>query len=288
VSLRAERQLGEIGIVPEASQVRNSLASQEFGADWTSPFQRRQVVLRVDLPPLLERRWRFGIEAAIERHSRVGVNATPALGAYEPTPLVLTDRIDRASVLARRPTALGFLGSEITVGGALDIVRSANAAATFAHLTMDLDIQRPIGHDRLVLRTIAGGVTGVTGMRVPVQYETWLGGPVTLPGQGYAALRGRSGVSQRVEWQHPVPGPTIPLGRYGRVPGEIKLAPFAVVAWTDGRTLSTTGLPRGVYPAVGLAGIGLFDLIRLDVARGLRDGRWLFSIDMTRDFWRIL
>jgi hypothetical protein len=45
---------------------------------------------------------------------------------------------------------------------------------------------------------------------------------------------------------------------------------------------------RGLHPAVGLGGIGLFDLLRVDVARGLRDGRWLFSIDASRDFWRIL
>jgi hypothetical protein len=121
-----------------------------------------------------------------------------------------------------------------------------------------------------------------------VQYETWLGGPVTLPGMGYAGVRGRSGVSQRLEWQHPVPGPSIPLGRYGRVPGEITLAPFAMLAWTDARTASATVLQRGWYPAVGIGGIGLFNLLRVDVARGLRDGRWMFSLDVTRDFWRIL
>jgi hypothetical protein len=34
--------------------------------------------------------------------------------------------------------------------------------------------------------------------------------------------------------------------------------------------------------------IGLFDLVRLDVARGLRDGRWLFSLDVTRTFWGVM
>jgi hypothetical protein len=43
-----------------------------------------------------------------------------------------------------------------------------------------------------------------------------------------------------------------------------------------------------VKPAVGLGAIGLFNLLRADVARGLRDGRWMFSVDVTRDFWRIL
>ena len=114
VSLRAERQLGEIGVVPEGSMARNTLASQEFGSDWTSPFQRRQLVLRADLPPILERRWRVSAEAAIERHSRVFVNASPANGVYQPTPLIATERLQRASLYARRATALGVFGTEIT------------------------------------------------------------------------------------------------------------------------------------------------------------------------------
>jgi hypothetical protein len=44
----------------------------------------------------------------------------------------------------------------------------------------------------------------------------------------------------------------------------------------------------GWYPAVGVGGLGLFELLRLDVARGLRDGRWTFSLDVSRDYWGIL
>ena len=288
VSVRAERQLGEIGIVPEGSMMRNSLAAQEFGADWTSPFQRRQLVLRADLAPLFDRRWRVSVEAATERHSGVTVHATPSIGAYEATPDVQRDRIERLSLIARRPTALSAFGSELTIGSSFDVLRSASAQSTFGRAILDVDVQRPIGKDRLVLRTIAGGTAAFSGSQIPLPYETWLGGPGTLPGMPYASVRGHVGISQRVEWQHGVPGPSIPLGRFGRVPGQITLAPYAVVAWTDGRTLAPTGITRGAYPAVGLAGIGLFNLLRVDVARGMRDGRWMFSIDLTRDFWRIL
>ncbi len=41
-------------------------------------------------------------------------------------------------------------------------------------------------------------------------------------------------------------------------------------------------------PSVGLGALSFFDLLRVDVARGLRDGRWTFSIDLSRDFWSIL
>jgi hypothetical protein len=285
VSLRAERQLGEIGVVSEGSVTRNSIASQEFGSDWTSPFQRQQVAARVDLPPVLGRRWRTAIEAAVERHSRAAVNATPARGVYEPVPIVAADYFSKLSLFVRRPTALGIFGTEIAMSASFDALRSRSTSNSLGRGTVDVDVQRPVGRDRLVLRTIASGVAGP---RVPQQYEVWLGGPVSAPGVGFHALRGRAGLSQRLEWQHPVAGPSIPLGRYGRVPGEITLAPFAVLAWTDAQTTSTRAVRRGLHPAIGVAGIGLFNLLRVDVARGLRDGRWMFSIDLTRDFWRIL
>ena len=40
--------------------------------------------------------------------------------------------------------------------------------------------------------------------------------------------------------------------------------------------------------ALGLGALTVFDVLRLDVARGLRDGRWTFSVDIGRDFWSVL
>jgi hypothetical protein len=39
---------------------------------------------------------------------------------------------------------------------------------------------------------------------------------------------------------------------------------------------------------VGLALQPFFDLVRLEVARGLRHGVWTFNVDISRDFWDIL
>ena len=285
LSVRAERQLGEIGAVPEVSVTRNSLAAQEFGSDWTSPFQRRQLAVRADLPPFFDRHWRVSVEAAVERHTRVAVNATPARGVFEPTPAIDAGEFRRATVHVRRPTALALWGSELALTLSADAIRAQAAGTTFGRAVLDLDVQRPVGRDRLVLRTISAGAIG---RRVPVQYEAWFGGPVTLPGARFHAVRGRFGVSQRIEWQRAVPGPSIPLGRYGRAPGQIVLAPFVVLGYTDASTNSSRSVARGVHPAIGVAGIGLFDLLRIDVARGLRDRRWMFSIDVAREFWRIM
>lgn len=286
LSLRAERQLGEIGVVPEGSITKNSIAAQEFGSDWTSPFERRMVALRLDLPPLLDGRWRTALEVGVERHAASVVRGTPSTGRYEAAPLVVDGEFTRASLIVRRPTALGWFGTEVAVHGVIDAIHLRASTVDLGRATLDLDVQRPVGRDRLVLRTIASGATGSL---LPPQYETWLGGPITAPGMGFHALRGRAGVSQRIEWQHGIPGPSIPLGRYGKVPAQIVLAPFATIAWTDGRSRQAqAGAPRGWYPSLGLAGIGLFNLLRADVARGLRDGRWTFSVDVSREFWRIL
>jgi hypothetical protein len=37
----------------------------------------------------------------------------------------------------------------------------------------------------------------------------------------------------------------------------------------------------GVYPSIGLAVEVFFDLIRIESARGLRDGRWTLSVDLS-------
>ncbi len=54
--------------------------------------------------------------------------------------------------------------------------------------------------------------------------------------------------------------------------------------------MSAAGLwHSGIYPAVGVGTLLLFDLIRVDVARGLRSpGITTFSIDATRAFWSVM
>jgi hypothetical protein len=49
-----------------------------------------------------------------------------------------------------------------------------------------------------------------------------------------------------------------------------------------------TAPARGWYPAVGAGLFVLFDALRFDVGRGLRHGRWTFSLDVTRELWGIL
>ena len=159
------------------------------------------------------------------------------------------------------------------------------------------------GAQRLTIRAVAAGTLGME------QHFAFFGGPVTAPGYDYHSLWSVAGASVRAEWRTPVPFSPFSLGRFGRVPSRGAIAPFANVVYLSISSncvelVSGSLLPDGVgdrpradgclsrvnaaYPSVGIGYLTPFDLIRFDVARGLRDGRWMFYVDVSREFWRIL
>ena len=111
-------------------------------------------------------------------------------------------------------------------------------------------------------------------------------GPVTAPGYDFHALRGRAGINQRIEWQRTLARIPVSLGRFGRSSVRLALAPWVQLTALDGRPDDNQS--RGVYPSVGVGAVSLFDMLRVDVGRGLRNGRWTFALDVTRDLWPIL
>jgi hypothetical protein len=150
-----------------------------------------------------------------------------------------------------------------------------------------------MGRQRFSAQTIFAWAGAAT-VFPPTQDLVYLGGPVTGPGYDFHQFASQTGVSQRFEVQTPVPFFSIPLGRYGKTPATVTLAPFANLIWIDRpyqvRLDRARGLTQqsGLHPSVGIGALSLFDLVRIDVARGLRGGRWTFSVDVARDFWRIL
>ena len=75
------------------------------------------------------------------------------------------------------------------------------------------------------------------------------------------------------------------LGRFGRVPAHGTFAPYVHADVINGFE-SHAG---GVYPSMGAGYLLPFDLVRIDVGRGLRaGGRWTFAVDIGRDLWSIL
>ena len=99
--------------------------------------------------------------------------------------------------------------------------------------------------------------------------------------------------TEHVELRLPAPFVPFSLGRFGRVPAQGSFAPFVHVIGATSDFVpclssSCQAFKGGFYPSVGAGFLTPFDLLRVDVARGLRHGRWTFSIDLSRQFWSIL
>src|SRR6185295_14032098 len=77
------------------------------------------------------------------------------------------------------------------------------------------------GRLSLVLRENAAAMFGDTTL---LQEGAYFGGPVSLPGYAQHQVAGKYGSATRIELQLPIPWVSIPLGRFGRLPGEAKLA----------------------------------------------------------------
>ncbi len=283
--LAAERLYRDVADDPETSLVRNTIAAQEFGSDYTDTYDARSISLAASVAGF---RWRPSFEVAYERQEPLIVNARPANGRFEATMPALSLHETRLTLGLNRPTTLTFGGYELGTQLSISAIRhrsSANMRGDLFRPSLILDVQKPFGSNRVLYRTLAVGI--FSNVAVPPQHLAYLGGPTSGPGYEFHEFVGRGGVSQRVEYRFPAPFFPIPLGRFGRAPGTITLAPFATTVWID-RPASFKAPRQGWYPSLGLGGLTVFDVLRFDVARGLRNGRWTFSVDVGRDFWSVL
>ncbi|HWL40144.1 MAG TPA: hypothetical protein VNO75_07880 [Gemmatimonadaceae bacterium] len=286
ITLSAERLYRDAGEEPETSLLRNTLAAQEFGSDYTDPYDVRRVGF---VATLARSGWRPSLAFGVERHGPLTVNARPASGRFEPTIPAIALRERRLTLALDRPTSLTFAGfelaSRIAVTGIGGVSSVAAERGDILRPSVMVDLQRPFATQRLVSHTIVAGV--LSGDSVAAQHYVFLGGPTTGPGYEFHEFVGRGGLSQRIEWRAPLPFFPVPLGRYGKAPGSITLAPFVTAVWVT-RAAGFRDARNGWYPALGIGALTLFESLRFDVARGLRGGRWTFSLDVGRDFWSVL
>ncbi|MEK6611602.1 MAG: hypothetical protein AABZ29_02315 [Gemmatimonadota bacterium] len=284
--LRALDDHADAGDEAEVSGVRNSLAAQEFGTDYTDPYRERVASFGAGRAVADGWRWSVALERRQER--ALAVHATPATGRYEPTIAAEALQGWRLGVGARRAAlTLGVATVDaqfavFTERIRLDAGARTGQAGWIGRASVGVEGSWPAWRGTLVARTIAGGVAG--GFSPPLQRLVRLGGPVTGPGFAYHQFAGRAALSQRVEWQRRVPFIPLSFGRFGKVPSTLTWATFATGLWID-----THGEPaQGWHAAMGIAAMALFDQLRVDVARGVRDGRWTFGVDFARSLWPIL
>ncbi len=296
-SISAYDEHHDAGDEMETSLTRNSLAAQEFGSDYTDPFGARGYSVVVRGAPGIG--WAPLLELAIATHNPLSVNARPSSGTYEGTIAALKGRERRLTIGIERPTRLTLYGWEASARAeiaALGFRRAGTARyESFSRWSARANLEKPLGKNRIISRSLVASIAG--GDSIPLQRLVFLGGPTTGPGYDFHQFAARAGGSQRLELRAPAPFPSFSLGRYGRTPASLTLAPYVNAIWVTRSTAVRAGIeppfassntPNGWFPSVGLGALTLFDLLRFDVARGLRNGRWTFSVDVGRDFWGII
>ncbi|MCX5766155.1 MAG: hypothetical protein NTZ43_02875 [Gemmatimonadetes bacterium] len=285
LSITAHDDWRDAGDEAETSGVRNSIAAQEFGSDFTDSYRARGVQLALDAGNVGGLLWRVTAERAHD--SPLALRARPAVGAFRPAfgavPLTV-DRISLSITRALSDAPWGSRGQGAFFLEALQTrdVSSASHSSRFARLVLTADAEHDFGTDKLALHTTAAAIIGAA---PPAQWLVHMGGPVTGPGYDFHQFAALGALSQRVEWRHLAGALPLSLGRFGTMSMPVVIAPFAQGIWLQGEPGAQQ---RGWYGSVGVGVISLFDLLRLDVARGMRDGRWTFSVDMTRGYWRVL
>lgn len=277
--------LAEASDVEEVSLLRNTFAAQEFGSDYTEPYRARGTAIGVTAPTPVGL---VTAAAADERHSSLQVNATPAHGRFAPALDLPRSRVRAATLGVERPIQPVLSGLRVRYSGEFSAFRVAPDTAArirYGRAAVRVGLERDSDQGQLILDLFAASVGG--GTSTAPQHHVFLGGPISAPGYDYHQLAGSRGGFARLEWRGNISFPSIPLGRFGRTPASATLAPFGHVAWISAPAPFSTA-HAGAYPSVGLGLLPFFNLLRIDVARGLRDGRWTFGLDITRDFWPVL
>lgn len=310
--LFGSRDFRDVGDVAERSTVINSLASQEFSSDYTDPFLVRAVGGGADY--VTGGGMRLRATGSYERQSPLGVHARAISGTFLRTIYMEDARVRRVSLELDRPPKLWFLGTELSAhvearGTERVQLPRVYLADHSLRLAAQANLERPFGRFRLATATTVAGVTikGSTPGNEPEndQELVYLGGPVSAPGYAYHSIVTDAALTERVEWRMPAPFIPFSLGRFGRVPSQGTFALFAHAVVANrfrnielpapgpyppppfaGRRIRSL---ESFYPSLGVAYQLPFDLLRVDVARGLATGgRWTFNIDISKEFWPIL
>ena len=294
VRIFAERAYRDVSDEPEASGVRNSLSAQEFGHDNTDLFDVRGAGVELPLgrggllggfAPLTVGSFRWRLIGEIERQRSLSVVARPVRGSF--APLVRADAVGGAHLSLVGDGARWQLTDVATVSangelrlGQFSPDRPGALTTRFARLHLHGEFQLVSGKSTVRAETFASGVA-FGGPALPQQL-VYFGGPISGPGYTFDQFAGRAGLSQHVEWGRHVSFGSLPMNQAGSVPAVTQLALYAHAGWIEGATNH-----HEVFPAIGGAAELFSGLLRADVARGLRHGRWTFGIDAGRAFWSI-
>ena len=254
-------QMRDLGLASTTSGLTNTLAAATGINDYLDPYFTRGIRLAFDSRdagrPSVALRW--------ERHESAEDVVSELPGEY----LRTVRRIDEG-ILGAVEVDLPF-GLPANGTGTLTATGARFETQTFATLVGNARwaLQNRDQRWHTELHASAGLVTD----EAPAQSLFLLGGRETLPGYGYRDFVGNRFWLVRADGTFPLRSPWVSLHIFGGIGA----------SYLDARVVPSEWHARdsgGLRAAVG-AGLALgWDVLRFDVGRGLRDGKWelIFSV----------
>jgi len=274
----------DLGGFPVISGAMNSLTALLAGYDYSDPYSASGAELRVDRA--LGTAWTGSLGLRVEEHeSATRATDFSLLGGSEhfrPVAPIIAGTFYGGSIGIRRPLP-AEVARGVSIGFGVDGGRLDTDAKDhhFARPRLDLGwVSRSSANTELSVDASAGGVLGDS----PPQALFLLGGRGTVPGYSFRSYGGDAYGLARATWSADL----VPSFLRGRV--------FAAGGWTGSSEplasplgLDGLGTRTGGMVSVG-AGVGIFfDILRIDVARGLTDGGvWELIIEANPSFWDFL
>lgn len=252
--------LRDIGPIPATVPVLSSFGAALLDEDYLDPYFVRgaRVTLRGPRPG---EGWSASL--SLERHESARLVVA---GDFRPVRAVDEGTLGALELSAPLPLPAGGEGRTTGMVGRL-------GSSGFA--TLRGSALWRIGSRGAGWSGVAAADAGVGTVETPAQARFLLGGPGTLPGHGVRAFEGRAFWLARAEATHPLAVPWLGVRLTGSV-GATHLADADRLpdAWSG---LTSDGVRASV-------GVGLsfgWDVLRLDLARGLPDGGWalVFSVE---------
>jgi len=265
--------LRDLGPRPGAPGALNTLTAGIAGEDYLDPYYATGAGLTAERP--LSGPWGLRLELAAEEHrsARLAQHRTlfddsasfrPVLPVDEGTLVSGRLALTRAAPLE---AGTGWRATASLEAGALE-------GDAYGRPGVELELYRRSADRRAEVRgRVAGGLAfGAP----PAQRLFLIGGPGTLPGYEYRSFIGDRYALADVEASHTLIGPWV------------RLRATAALGWAD---IDPAGIPAGwdVAPTGRLrtsvgAGVGLiYDILRIDLARGLNDGIWQVILSVRPD-----
>ncbi len=274
--LSAERNgLRDIGLRQGVPGIVNTIAAAGFGEDFLDPYFTTRAAAGIERR--LDQDWTASITAAYERHRGATLEETSAIldgeAAFREIRSIAEGSLVRTTVaLSRGMTSGRTLNSGRGWSGQFNLEAGRFVGAGYLRPTAEAAISRRASDQNtaLEIRGAAGLVTGAA----PPQRLFLLGGPATLPGYPYRVFVGDRFALFGLEVSRDLAAPWVRLRAVGAA-GWADLGSAAPPA--DWEARATAGLRTSLGAGVGL----FYDLLRLDLVRGLRRGEWQWVISVS-------